>query len=106
VESANLSIRPIYRHFVDHSVAAPLSGRLFRVDFDYSNSMIDGGGEMSFTEQLRRENDDLFAAIFKHPFVRGIAEGKLDREQLIHYVKQDYEYLNAFMRIYGIAISK
>ncbi|WP_410771572.1 thiaminase II [Fontibacillus sp. BL9] len=61
---------------------------------------------MSFSEELRREADGLFQAIFEHPFVRGIAEGRLSREQLIHYVKQDYEYLNAYMRIYGIAISK
>lgn len=61
---------------------------------------------MSFTGQLRRENEDLFAAILEHPFVRGIAEGKLDREQLIHYLKQDYEYLNTYMRVYGMAISK
>lgn len=61
---------------------------------------------MSFTEDLRREADGVFSAIFEHPFVRGIAEGKLGKEQLIHYIKQDYEYLNAYMRIYGIAISK
>lgn len=61
---------------------------------------------MSFTQELRRKADGIFQAIYDHPFVRGIAEGKLTREQLIHYVKQDYEYLNAYMRIYGIAISK
>lgn len=61
---------------------------------------------MSFTQELRQQADGIFEAIFNHPFVRGIAEGKLGREQLIHYVKQDFEYLNAYMRIYGIAISK
>lgn len=61
---------------------------------------------MSFAQELRRQADDIFQAIFNHPFVRGIAEGQLEREQLIHYVKQDFEYLNAYMRIYGIAISK
>lgn len=61
---------------------------------------------MSFTQELRQQADGIFEAIFNHPFVRGIAEGKLGKEQLIHYVKQDYEYLNAYMRIYGIAISK
>ncbi len=59
-----------------------------------------------FTEELRRTADPIFAAIFAHPFVRGIAEGTLAKEQLIHYVKQDFEYLNAFIRVYGIAISK
>lgn len=61
---------------------------------------------MSFTQTLRQRADEVFEAIFEHPFVRGIADGNLQKEQLIHYVKQDYEYLNAYMRIYGIAISK
>ena len=61
---------------------------------------------MSFSQELRRQADGIFQAIYEHPFVRGIAEGNLTREQLIHYVKQDFEYLNAYMRIYGIAISK
>lgn len=61
---------------------------------------------MSFSQNLRSQADGIFKAIYEHPFVRGIASGDLKREQLIHYVKQDFEYLNAFMRIYGIAISK
>ncbi len=61
---------------------------------------------MSFTDQIRREADPIFEAIYKHPFVRGIATGHLGKEQLIHYVKQDFEYLNTFARIYGIALSK
>jgi thiaminase/transcriptional activator TenA len=60
----------------------------------------------TFTEQLRQEADSIFEAIFAHPFIRGIASGDLDKEAIIHYVKQDYEYLNTFARIYGIAISK
>ncbi|WP_145020731.1 thiaminase II [Paenibacillus sp. Y412MC10] len=59
-----------------------------------------------FTEELRYAADPIYQAIFKHPFVRGIAEGTLSKEQLIHYVKQDFEYLNAYIRIYGIAISR
>ena len=61
---------------------------------------------MSFSAELRREADPIFNAIFEHPFVLGIANGRFKKEQLIHYVKQDYEYLNAFIQIYGIAISK
>lgn len=59
-----------------------------------------------FTEVLRKENDDIFQAIFNHPFVQGIGKGDVPREALIHYVKADYGYLTAFMRLYGIAISK
>lgn len=61
---------------------------------------------MSFSQELRQQGNYIFEAIYDHPFVRGIAEGNLKKEQLIHYVKQDFEYLNAYMRIYGIAISK
>jgi thiaminase/transcriptional activator TenA len=61
---------------------------------------------MSFSAHLRQEADLIFEAIFQHPFVQGIANGDLKKEALIHYVKQDFEYLNAFARIYGIAISK
>lgn len=69
-------------------------------------NMLEVGTKMSFTQEIRQQAGGIFQAIFDHPFVKGIAEGKLAREQLIHYVKQDFEYLNAYMRIYGIAISK
>ncbi|MFC7394441.1 thiaminase II [Scopulibacillus cellulosilyticus] len=61
---------------------------------------------MTFTEELRKDADPIFEAIFNHPFVQGIAKGYLEKEQLIHYVKQDFEYLNAFMKVYGLAIAK
>ncbi|MBM7645105.1 thiaminase/transcriptional activator TenA [Scopulibacillus daqui] len=61
---------------------------------------------MTFTVELRKEADPIFEAIFNHPFVQGIAKGHLEKEQLIHYVKQDFEYLNAFMKVYGLAISR
>lgn len=61
---------------------------------------------MSFTKELRMEADSIFKSIFNHPFVQGIGTGQLEPEQLIHYVKQDFEYLNTFNQIYGIAISK
>ena len=61
---------------------------------------------MKFSEQLRQEADPIFQAIFAHPFVQGIAKGQLGKEQLVHYVKQDFEYLNVYMQIYGLGISK
>lgn len=53
---------------------------------------------MTFTAQLREETEPLFEAIYQHPFVRGLAEGKLEKKQIIHYVKQDAEYLQAFIK--------
>lgn len=61
---------------------------------------------MGFSDELRRKADPLFEAIFEHPFVRGIAEGKLTSEQLAHYVRQDFQYLTVFCQVYGLAISK
>lgn len=61
---------------------------------------------MSFSAELRKEANPIFEAIFEHPFVRGIANGDLKKEQLIHYIKQDFEYLSSYIRIYGLAIAK
>ena len=61
---------------------------------------------MTFTDVLRKENDDLFQLIFQHPFVQGIGKGNVPKEALAHYIKADFEYLNAYMHIYGLAISK
>ena len=48
---------------------------------------------MSFSHELRQQADSIFEAILHHPFVRGIATGTLTREQLAHYVRQDFQYL-------------
>ncbi|GGJ88907.1 aminopyrimidine aminohydrolase [Lentibacillus kapialis] len=61
---------------------------------------------MTFTQMLRKENDDIFRTIFNHPFVDGIGKGEVPDEAIAHYIKADYEYLSAFIRIYGTAISK
>ncbi|GAB2565308.1 thiaminase II [Gracilibacillus alcaliphilus] len=61
---------------------------------------------MTFSKELREAADDIFQGIFRHPFVVGLGEGELPKEALIHYVKADFEYLNAFINIYGIAIAK
>lgn len=60
---------------------------------------------MRFTEELRQQSDIIFEGIFRHPFVVGIAKGEIPKKALVHYVQADYEYLNAFSRIYGIAVS-
>jgi len=60
----------------------------------------------AFTALMRREADPIFEAIYRHPYVQGIGKGDLSNEQLIHYVKQDFEYLNVYMQVYGLGISK
>ncbi|GAA0603664.1 thiaminase II [Virgibacillus siamensis] len=61
---------------------------------------------MTFSQVLREENKDIFQAIFDHPFVDGIGKGDVPNQAIAHYIKADFEYLNAFMRTYGIAVSK
>lgn len=61
---------------------------------------------MSFTKELREQGDSIFEAIFNHPFILGIERGDLRSEQLVHYVKQDFQYLTVFCQVYGLAISK
>lgn len=61
---------------------------------------------MSFTKELRQKADHIFEGIFEHPFVRGLAQGELSKEQLAHYVKQDFQYLTVFCQMYGLAMSK
>lgn len=61
---------------------------------------------MSFTQHLRKENNATFQAIFNHPFVDGIGKGDVPEEAIAHYIKADFEYLNTFIQIYGMAISK
>lgn len=61
---------------------------------------------MSFSQMLRKEADHLFEACYNHPFVQGIANGELEKEQLIHYVKQDFEYLNAMIQSRALGMAK
>jgi thiaminase (transcriptional activator TenA) len=61
---------------------------------------------MSFSEHLRREADTVFQAIRQHPFVQGLAHQNLSRETLIHYVKQDVQYLKTYAKVYGLALAK
>lgn len=61
---------------------------------------------MSFTAQLREQHDGLFTAFYGHPFLRGLHDGSLPRESVVHYVGQDHQYLSAFIRCYGMGVAK
>lgn len=61
---------------------------------------------MSFSEQLRLAAHDILEATYQHPFIRGIANEDLRPEQIIHYVKQDFGYLNAMIKSRALAISR
>lgn len=61
---------------------------------------------MQLSKVLQREGQPILQAILEHPFVQGIANGDLPREALIFYVGQDFNYLNAFLKVYAAAIQK
>ena len=57
-------------------------------------------------ETLWQQNLDLARACIDHPFVRGLADGSLDREAFKRYVAQDAFFLRAFMSAYAITGAK
>lgn len=61
---------------------------------------------MSFSARLREQHDELFEAFWNHPFLRGLHDGSVPADCVIHYVGQDHQYLSAFIRCYGLGISK
>lgn len=66
-----------------------------------------GAGEpmtTSLSHRLWVANEDLTAAAWEHPFVRGIADGSLPRERFAGYVAQDALFLDAFARAYAFAL--
>ncbi|MBT1165238.1 thiaminase II [Bifidobacterium simiarum] len=60
----------------------------------------------SFSQRLVKAGTPIFEEILKHPFVQGIANGDLSKEALTFYVGQDFNYLNAFIKVYAGAIQK
>ncbi len=61
---------------------------------------------MLFSEELKQNAAPILSAIQDHPFVQGIATGSLPKEALTFYVGQDFNYLNAFIKVYAAAVEK
>ncbi|MCJ8280760.1 MAG: TenA family protein [Rivularia sp. ALOHA_DT_140] len=57
-------------------------------------------------DELWKDNFDLAASCLEHPFVRGIADGSLERGKFAYYVGQDAFFLESFARAYSIAAAK
>jgi thiaminase/transcriptional activator TenA len=60
----------------------------------------------SMAAQLWQDNADLCEAALAHPFVRGIADGTLERDRYGAYLAQDAVFLDAFSRAYGLALAR
>ncbi len=65
-----------------------------------------GVSAQSFTESLWTENRDIYQAILRHPFIRGLQDGSLDRRAFSFYLIQDAHYLRHFGRALEVVASK
>jgi len=61
---------------------------------------------VSLAAALWRANADLAAAAAAHPFVRGLGDGTLAREQFQRYVAQDAYFLESFARAYALGLAR
>jgi thiaminase (transcriptional activator TenA) len=58
------------------------------------------------SDRLREAAQPLWEAQLEHPFVRGIADGSLDRERFRHYLRQDYLFLLEYARMLALASAR
>jgi thiaminase/transcriptional activator TenA len=61
---------------------------------------------MNFTDELWQSIAPIYAAILRHPFVRGLTDGSLARDAFQFYVIQDAHYLRDFARALSIAAAR
>jgi thiaminase/transcriptional activator TenA len=61
---------------------------------------------MAFSDTLLDAGEDIWAAQKSHPFVVELAEGTLDEDAFLHWVRQDYRYLLDYARVFAIAGTK
>jgi thiaminase/transcriptional activator TenA len=57
-------------------------------------------------DTLWNENAELVRRCLEHPFVRGLADGTLNRAVFRHYVAQDAFFLRTFLKAYALAAAK
>ena len=61
---------------------------------------------MTFTDGLWQSIAPIYAAILRHPFLRGLTDGSLARDAFQFYVIQDAHYLRDFARALSIAAAR
>ncbi|MBI2162386.1 MAG: thiaminase II [Candidatus Rokubacteria bacterium] len=61
---------------------------------------------MAFTSELWQAIAPIYAAILRHPFVRGLTDGTLPRESFQFYAVQDALYLRDFARALSLAAAR
>lgn len=61
---------------------------------------------MTTTERLLNETSEIWDAYNTHPFVLGIQNGTLSKEQFRYYMIQDYLYLEDYAKTFAIGVAK
>lgn len=61
---------------------------------------------MSFSAELWKSIEPIYGAILRHPFIKGLGDGTLDRESFKFYVIQDALYLREFGRALAITSAR
>src|SRR5919106_3613744 len=61
---------------------------------------------MPFTDELWHSIGPIYAAILRHPFVRGLTDGSLPRESFQFYAVQDALYLREFARALALTAAR
>ncbi len=61
---------------------------------------------MTFTAELWKSIEAIYAAIQRHPFLKGLTDGSLPRENFRFYAVQDALYLREFARALSIAAAR
>jgi thiaminase/transcriptional activator TenA len=61
---------------------------------------------VGYSDELRRQADPIWNAIFDHPFLQELKAGTLPLKKFRYFLGQDWHYLDVFARTVGAAISK
>jgi thiaminase/transcriptional activator TenA len=59
-----------------------------------------------WTQHLWGQVEDVYAAICRHPFLAGLADGSLDERAFAYYVAQDAHYLRDYARALAVVGAK
>lgn len=57
-------------------------------------------------DRMLSATEDIWAAYNEHPFVKGIADGTLDKDKFKYYMIQDYLYLIDYTKVFAIGAAK
>ncbi len=61
---------------------------------------------MKTTQRLLAATKNIWAEYDRHPFVRGLGDGTLDRDKFRYYIIQDFLYLDEYAKVFAIGIAK